>query len=712
MKVGSTSVTTPTGEPDTTLLSSLAAQVAEARGRGTRVVVVSSGAVATGLAALGTAQRPTQIALLQAASAVGQPRVARSWQDALSAHGLLAGQVLLDPADLFSRRQYLLARATFTALLDQGVVPVVNENDAVADEELRFGDNDRLAALVAVLLGAAHLLLLTDTPGLFTADPARVEDATLIEEVTEIDRAVEAAAGPSTSGSGTGGMSSKLAAARLATWSGIETVVADARADGVLARLDAAGRVGGRRSSARGRARWRRARRGSRSPLRRAARSTSTRARTARFAAGRASCSRACAGTPASSTPATPSRSRATACSPPRGSRGARRPSSTPTPRAAPRRATWSSCTTTTSSCSTEPRRGPRYDSPMTDPVLAAQGADGAAASAIALRTATTEVKDAALRAAAQALVERTGAILAANLADVAAARAEGQPAALDRPPLARRAPGRPRWPTGLGAVAALPDPVGEIVEGWVRPNGLRVERVRVPLGVVGIVYENRPNVTSDAAGLCLKSGNAAFLRGSAGAIDVQPRDRGRAARGDRQGRACPKTRSSSSRTRAARPSSSSCGCAGVIDCSSPAAGRRSIAAGARARDGALRHRRRRQLPRLRRRGARTSTWPSAIVVNAKTPAPERLQRDGDARSCTRRRRRVPARGSPRRSPASSSSATTRRARVVGRARRGDRGGLRDRVPRPEAGGRRRRRRSTPRSRTSRATRRGTPRRS
>ena len=186
-------------------MSSLAAQVAEARGRGTRVVVVSSGAVATGLAALGTAQRPTQIALLQAASAVGQPRVARSWQDALSAHGLLAGQVLLDPADLFSRRQYLLARATFTALLDQGVVPVVNENDAVADEELRFGDNDRLAALVAVLLGAAHLLLLTDTPGLFTADPARFDDATLIEEVTEIDRELEAAAGPSTSGSAPGG---------------------------------------------------------------------------------------------------------------------------------------------------------------------------------------------------------------------------------------------------------------------------------------------------------------------------------------------------------------------------------------------------------------------------------------------------------------------------------------------------------------------------
>ncbi|HEV3212645.1 MAG TPA: glutamate 5-kinase [Acidimicrobiales bacterium] len=238
VKLGSTSVTTPSGDPDDALLASLCAQVAVVRDRGTRVVVVSSGAVATGLAALGIAERPSQMALLQAASAVGQPRVVRSWQDALSVHGIVAGQVLLDPADLFSRRQYLLARATFTALLDQGVVPIVNENDAVADEEIRFGDNDRLAALVAVLLGATGLVMLTDTPGLLTADPKHFDDATLIEEVTEVDRTIEALAGDATSAVGTGGMASKLAAARLATWAGIETVVADARAEGILVRLE------------------------------------------------------------------------------------------------------------------------------------------------------------------------------------------------------------------------------------------------------------------------------------------------------------------------------------------------------------------------------------------------------------------------------------------------------------------------------------------
>jgi glutamate 5-kinase len=243
VKVGSTSVTTPGGEPDAPLLATLAAQIATVRARGTKVVVVSSGAVALGLATLGIAERPTQMALLQAASAVGQPRVVRSWQDALSPHGLVAGQVLLDPADLFSRRQYLLARATFGALLGQGVVPIVNENDAVADEEIRFGDNDRLAALVAILIGAVGLVVLTDTPGLFTADPAHFDDATLIEEVTEFDRTLEAAAGGASSGVGTGGMASKLAAARLAAWSGIETFVAHARTPDVLALLDAGGDV-------------------------------------------------------------------------------------------------------------------------------------------------------------------------------------------------------------------------------------------------------------------------------------------------------------------------------------------------------------------------------------------------------------------------------------------------------------------------------------
>jgi glutamate-5-semialdehyde dehydrogenase len=152
----------------------------------------------------------------------------------------------------------------------------------------------------------------------------------------------------------------------------------------------------------------------------------------------------------------------------------------------------------------------------MTDPVLEAQGADVRAA-ATALRSADTQAKDAALLAGAHALRERTDAVLAANGVDLAAARTAGlSAAALDR--LALDAGRIDQMAAGLESVAALPDPVGEVVDGGVRPNGLRVERVRVPLGVVGVIYENRPNVTSDAAGLCLKAGNAAFLRGSASA--------------------------------------------------------------------------------------------------------------------------------------------------------------------------------------------------
>jgi glutamate 5-kinase len=237
VKVGSTSVTSGDGRPDESLIASLSEQVAAMRERGSDVIVVSSGAIATGLAELGIVERPREMATLQAASAVGQHRVVRSWQDGLGRHGILAGQVLLDPSDFFSRRQYLLARRTFEALVDLGVVPIVNENDAVADEEIRFGDNDRLAALVAVLVGARRLVMLTDTPGLLTADPSLTEDATLIEEVTEIDHALEAVAGGSASAIGSGGMTSKLAAARLATWSGIEAVIADARGEQILLRV-------------------------------------------------------------------------------------------------------------------------------------------------------------------------------------------------------------------------------------------------------------------------------------------------------------------------------------------------------------------------------------------------------------------------------------------------------------------------------------------
>jgi glutamate 5-kinase len=229
VKVGSSSVS-----PET--VKRLCDEIAGARADGHTVVVVSSGAIAAGWAALSEGKpRPNDAAVLQAVSAVGQYRLMRLWQDGLESHGLLAGQVLLAPLDFVHRTQYLHARGTLDHLIDLGVVPVINENDAVADEEIRFGDNDRLAALVAHLISADLLLLLTDAPGLLTADPRQFAEASLIEEVLEIDHHVEALAGGPGSDVGSGGMASKLAAAKIATWSGVQTVIADAGRSGVVA---------------------------------------------------------------------------------------------------------------------------------------------------------------------------------------------------------------------------------------------------------------------------------------------------------------------------------------------------------------------------------------------------------------------------------------------------------------------------------------------
>src|SRR5205814_3476411 len=139
---------------------------------GDQLVVVTSGAIAAGLPAIGLEDhRPTDLATLQAVSAIGQHLLMRTWSDELTAQGLVAGQVLLAPLDFVHRQQYLHARQTLVRLLDLGIVPIVNENDAIADDEIRFGDNDRLAALVAHLVNAELLVLLTDAPGLLTADP-------------------------------------------------------------------------------------------------------------------------------------------------------------------------------------------------------------------------------------------------------------------------------------------------------------------------------------------------------------------------------------------------------------------------------------------------------------------------------------------------------------------------------------------------------------
>ena len=203
---------------------------------GHKVVVVTSGGIAAGLPALGLSaeRRPRDAVTLQAASAVGQSRLMGLYDEALAEQDLIAGQVLLAPRDFMIRSQYLYARGTLERLLELGVVPVINENDAIADDEIRFGDNDRLSALVAHLLGADLLILLTDTPGLLTADPRLDQSGSLIEEIVEVDQEIEELAGGSGTTRGSGGMASKVTAAKISAWSGVRAVIADAKRPGVM----------------------------------------------------------------------------------------------------------------------------------------------------------------------------------------------------------------------------------------------------------------------------------------------------------------------------------------------------------------------------------------------------------------------------------------------------------------------------------------------
>ncbi len=237
VKVGTSSITDGHGEIVRGAIDKLCADVARVRAEGYQVVIVTSGAIAAGLPLLGLGgdRRPRDPVTLQAVSAVGQIRLMDVYHDALAAHGLIAGQVLIARLDFVDRRQYLHARGMLSRMLELGVVPVVNENDAIADDEIRFGDNDRIAALVAHLIGADTLVLLTDTPGLLTADPRLDESASLIEEIVEVDHELEGLAGGAGTARGSGGMTTKIAAAKIASWSGVRTVIADAgRADVVV----------------------------------------------------------------------------------------------------------------------------------------------------------------------------------------------------------------------------------------------------------------------------------------------------------------------------------------------------------------------------------------------------------------------------------------------------------------------------------------------
>ncbi len=234
VKVGSSSVTSDAGEIDDAALRKLCSELVAARRAGHHVLLVCSGAISAGLPALGLGRRPTDIGTLQALAAVGQPRLMERFGAILAEEQVVVGQVLVTPFDFGHRTQYLHARETLRRLLELGVLPVVNENDTVADDEIRYGDNDRIAALVANMVHAEVLVLLTDTAGLFTADPRLDSDASLIEEIAAVDEALEAVAGGTGSARGSGGMASKLAAAKIASWSGVRAVIAGADEPGVV----------------------------------------------------------------------------------------------------------------------------------------------------------------------------------------------------------------------------------------------------------------------------------------------------------------------------------------------------------------------------------------------------------------------------------------------------------------------------------------------
>ncbi|MEI7995332.1 MAG: glutamate 5-kinase [Methylococcaceae bacterium] len=234
VKIGSSLLTKGGQGLDKAAITAWVRQMAGLRQQSIDVVLVSSGSVAEGMSRLGLKVRPKVLHELQAAASVGQMGLVRVFDDNFQQHGLHAAQVLLTHDDLSDRKRYLNARSTLLTLLKFGVVPVINENDAVATEEIRFGDNDTLAALVANLVEAELLIILTDQKGLFTGDPGLYPDAQLISEISVNDDRLEKMAGDSRSGLGKGGMYTKVRAARLAARSGAATVVAAGAVDGVI----------------------------------------------------------------------------------------------------------------------------------------------------------------------------------------------------------------------------------------------------------------------------------------------------------------------------------------------------------------------------------------------------------------------------------------------------------------------------------------------
>ncbi|CAH0993280.1 Glutamate 5-kinase [Sinobacterium norvegicum] len=219
-------------------------QMADLRRQGIEVVLVSSGAVAAGMAVMGWSERPQRMSDLQAAAAIGQVGLVQSYQAEFSRYQLQSAQVLLVHDDLSNRKRYLNAQATLRSLLSMGVVPVINENDTVVTDEIRFGDNDTLGALVANLVEADRLIIMTDQDGLFDADPRKHPHAKLIEHASAEDKLLFAVAGDTGGHLGRGGMYTKVNAARLAARSGADTIIVGGAIEGVLTRIAAGEQLG------------------------------------------------------------------------------------------------------------------------------------------------------------------------------------------------------------------------------------------------------------------------------------------------------------------------------------------------------------------------------------------------------------------------------------------------------------------------------------
>ena len=243
VKVGSALLTNDGLGLDVSVVRSLADQLVALRETGSDVVLVSSGAIAAGLVRLNLTERPHEVHLSQAAAAVGQSALVRAYEENLSPHGVTSAQILLSHADIRARDRYLNARSTLSTLLGMGVLPIVNENDTVVTDEIRLGDNDTLGALVANLVDADVLLVLTDQDGLMDQDPRQVASAQIISSADVHDATLDAMAGPG-GALGRGGMATKLSAARLAARSGTDTVIANGRVPDVISRVAAGESVG------------------------------------------------------------------------------------------------------------------------------------------------------------------------------------------------------------------------------------------------------------------------------------------------------------------------------------------------------------------------------------------------------------------------------------------------------------------------------------